>query len=202
MSRIPRSLGNVLSAAPAVRCRCYAWVGRLIRQKAKRGELHEGENCHGHLGRSSACRHWSSISAICASGLGDGPSQGSDLRLPGDLTDRHRKFDVPFLHIDGRQLTRIRMGGYVPIAVSPGQHKLTTTESLFGSDTGKIRGQAIVTVPAGATVYLRYSETFKTFEPVALPKGVYVNSTGNYRFEPVAASEAKSEMSGMTRLGR
>jgi hypothetical protein len=111
-------------------------------------------------------------------------------------------FDVPFLHIDGRQLTRIRMGGYVPITVSPGQHKLTTTESLFGSDTGKIRGQAIVTVPAGATVYLRYSETFKTFVPVALPKGVYVNSTGNYRFEPVAPSEAKSEMSGMARLGR
>ena len=110
-------------------------------------------------------------------------------------------FDVPFLHIDGRQLTRIRTGGYVPITVSPGHHRLTTTESLFGNDTGKMRGQAVVTVPAGATIYLRYSETFKTFDPVALPKGVYVNSTGNFRFEPVAPSAAKSEMSGMTRLG-
>lgn len=111
-------------------------------------------------------------------------------------------FDVPFLHINGRQLGRISMGGYIPITVSPGQHKVTTTESLFGGDTGKVRGQAIVTVPAGATVYLRYSETFKTFEPIVLPKGVFVNSTGNYRFEPVAASTAKSEMSGMSRLGR
>ncbi|MET0651817.1 MAG: DUF2846 domain-containing protein [Hyphomicrobiaceae bacterium] len=110
--------------------------------------------------------------------------------------------DVPFLHIDGRRLTRIRMGGFIPISVSPGQHKLTTTESLLGSDTGKVRGQATVTVPAGATVYLRYSESFKSITPIVLPAGVVVHSTGSFRFDPVTASTANSAMSGMSRLDR
>ena len=105
--------------------------------------------------------------------------------------------DVPFLHIDGRLLERIKMGGYIPIALSPGQHKLTTTESFFTNDTGKVRGQATVTVPAGTTIYLRYSETFKSISPIVLPSGVYVNSTGNYHFELVAEPTAKREMKGI-----
>jgi hypothetical protein len=35
--------------------------------------------------------------------------------------------DVPFLHLDGRRLARIRIGGYLAIPISPGRHKLTTT---------------------------------------------------------------------------
>ena len=42
-------------------------------------------------------------------------------------------FDVSFLHVDGRRATRISMGGYIPITVSPGQHKLITAQSLLGS---------------------------------------------------------------------
>jgi hypothetical protein len=108
--------------------------------------------------------------------------------------------DGPFLHIDGRRLVRIKMGGYISIPVAPGQHKLTTTESLFGNDTGEVRGQAAVTVPAGMIVYLKYSETFKSMSSIILPSGVYFNSAGNYHFEFVAAPTAKSEMNGMDRL--
>ena len=111
-------------------------------------------------------------------------------------------FDVSFLHVDGRRVTRISMGGYIPITVSPGQHKLMTTQSLFGSDTGKIRGQATVMVPAGATMYLRYSEGYKSFVPIVLPGAAFVVSSHYYRFERVTASVAKNEMAGMARLGR
>jgi uncharacterized protein DUF2846 len=104
--------------------------------------------------------------------------------------------DVPFLHLDGKLLTRIRIGGHLSVSVSPGKHKLTTTESLFGSDTGKIRGQAIITVPPGATLYLRYTEGFGTFVPIPLPQGVLVVSSGQFRFEAVARPEALVEISG------
>ena len=102
--------------------------------------------------------------------------------------------DVPFIHLDGRRLTRIRIGGHLSIAVFPGKHTLTTTESLFGSDTGKIRGQAVFAVPAGATLYLRYTEGFKTMMPIVLPKGAFLLSSGAYRFEAVAKSDALAEI--------
>ena len=108
--------------------------------------------------------------------------------------------DVPFLHVDSKRLGRIRMGGYFSFAVAPGQHKIFTTESFFGGDTGKVRGSATVTVPAGTALYLRYSETFGSITPIPLPIGVIVHSTGVYHFEPVAAATAKSEMSGMNQL--
>ena len=94
------------------------------------------------------------------------------------------------------------MGGYIPITVSPGQHKLMTTQSLLGSDTGKIRGQATVMVPAGATMYLRYSEGYNSFVPIVLPGAAFVVSSHYYRFERMAASVAKNEMAGMARVGR
>jgi hypothetical protein len=32
--------------------------------------------------------------------------------------------DVPIMHLDGQRLTRIRIGGYLNIPISAGQHKL------------------------------------------------------------------------------
>jgi hypothetical protein len=103
-------------------------------------------------------------------------------------------FDVPFIHLDGQRLTRIRIGGHLVIPISPGRHKLTTTESLLGSDTGRVRGETTFSTPAGSTLYLRYTESFKTFGPIVLPGGAFVESSGNYRFEPVAKSEALVEL--------
>src|SRR5438105_1326680 len=74
--------------------------------------------------------------------------------------------DVPITHLDKHRLARIRIGGSLAIPVSPGRHTLTTTESLLGSDTGKIRGETVFSVPAGTTLYLRYTESFKTFVPI------------------------------------
>jgi hypothetical protein len=108
--------------------------------------------------------------------------------------------DVPFLHLDGRRLTRIRIGGHIALPVSPGQHKLATTESLLGNDTGKVRGEATVTVPAGAILYLRYSETFKSIVPIVFPGGVAVITSGQFAFEPVPESEALGELAKTRRL--
>lgn len=110
--------------------------------------------------------------------------------------------DVPFLHLDGQRLTRIRIGGHIPLPVSPGRHKLTTTESLLGNDTGKVRGETTVTIPAGATVYLRYTETIKTFIPIILPGAVTVIMSGQFAFEPVPEPEALAEISNTRRLER
>jgi len=102
--------------------------------------------------------------------------------------------DVPIMHLDGQRLTRIRIGGYFNVPILPGQHKLTTTESLLGSDTGRVRGETTFSVPAGSTLYLRYTESFKTFVPIVLPVGVAVISSGDYRFEYVPEAEALAEL--------
>jgi Protein of unknown function (DUF2846) len=108
--------------------------------------------------------------------------------------------DVPIMHLDGQRLTRIRIGGYLNIPISASKHTLTTTESLLGSDTGRVRGETTFSVRAGSTLYLRYTESFKTFVPVALPAGVAVVSSGNYRFEYVPEAEARAELANTTAL--
>src|SRR5262245_43369223 len=55
--------------------------------------------------------------------------------------------DVPIMHLDGHRLTRIRIGGYLNLPISAGQHKLATTESLLGTDTGRVRGETTFSVP-------------------------------------------------------
>ena len=102
--------------------------------------------------------------------------------------------DVPIMHLDGQRLTRIRIGGYLNVPISGGQHRLTTTESLLGSDTGRVRGETKFSVRAGSTLYLRYTESFKTFVPIVLPVGVAVISSGDYRFEYVPEAEALAEL--------
>jgi hypothetical protein len=94
------------------------------------------------------------------------------------------------MHLDGQRLTRIRIGGYLNIPISVGQHKLATTESLLGGDTGKVRGETTFSVPPRSTLYLRYTESFKTFAPTVLPTGVAVAPSGDYRFEFVPEAEA------------
>jgi len=102
--------------------------------------------------------------------------------------------DVPFIHLDGQRLTRIRIGGHLVVPVSAGRHKLTTTESLLGSDTGRVRGETTFAIPAGSTLYLRYTEGFRTGVPIVLPGGAFLQSSGIYRFEPVPKSEALAEL--------
>jgi hypothetical protein len=41
---------------------------------------------------------------------------------------------------------------------------------------------------------LRYTEGFKRITPIALPTGIFVESTGEYRFEYVPEAEAVVEM--------
>ncbi|HEY2135314.1 MAG TPA: hypothetical protein VGH49_05465, partial [Xanthobacteraceae bacterium] len=41
--------------------------------------------------------------------------------------------DVSIVHLDGRRLTRIRIGGSLAVPVSPGQHTLTATQSMLGN---------------------------------------------------------------------
>jgi hypothetical protein len=100
--------------------------------------------------------------------------------------------DVPFIHLDGQRLTRIRIGGHLVVPVSAGRHKLTTTESLLGSDTGRVRGETTFAIPA--SLYLRYTEGFRTGVPIVLPGGAFLQSSGSYRFEPVPKSEALAEL--------
>lgn len=109
-------------------------------------------------------------------------------------------FDVPFIHLDGNLLTRIRIGGYLARRVAPGRHTLSTTESLFGRDTGKVRGETIFEAGPGATVYLRYTEHFKTITPIILPNAVFISSTGDFRFEMVDEPTALQELAETEQL--
>lgn len=109
-------------------------------------------------------------------------------------------FDVPFIHLDGERLTRIRIGGYLVKRVAPGKHKITTTESLFGRDTGTIRGETTFEASAGSTVYLRYTEQFATITPIVLPGATVITSTGDFRFELVDQSTALKELAETKQL--
>ncbi len=108
--------------------------------------------------------------------------------------------DVPFMHLDGRRLARIRIGGYAAIPISPGKHRLTTTESLLGEDIGKVRGETTFTVSAGSVVYLRYTEVFESIVPIVVPGAVIVATTGDFRFEAIPEAEARVELASTNAL--
>jgi hypothetical protein len=102
--------------------------------------------------------------------------------------------DVAFLHLDGRPLTRIRIGGYLAVPISPGQHKATTTQSMAGSDTGKVLSARSFSAHAGSTVYLRYTEGFSSFVPIVLPNTAVILSSTYHRFDAVPEREALAEL--------
>lgn len=112
-------------------------------------------------------------------------------------------WEIPYLHLDGRPVTRIKIGGHMAIPVSPGTHTLKTTESLFGKDTGKVRGQTKITVRGGSTVYLRYSESISSFVPIIIPGVVSIVHMGfKMGFEPVPNEQGKSELANTSALER
>ena len=108
--------------------------------------------------------------------------------------------DVPIMHLDGRRIGRIRISGHLAIPVSPGTHTLTTTESLLGGDTSRVRGQTTFTVAAGSTVYLRYTERIASMTPIITPVVTVIHTTGEYRFEAVPETEALKELADTTVL--
>lgn len=109
-------------------------------------------------------------------------------------------FDVPFVSVDGHRLTRIRIGGYLSIPLKPGRHSIRTTESLFGRDTGNVRGQTDFEVKQGAQIYLRYTEKISNLAPIPVGNNVVVASSGTYRFEAVNEAEAQQDLADTERL--
>jgi hypothetical protein len=110
--------------------------------------------------------------------------------------------DVAFLHLDGRRLARIRIGGYLAVPISPGQHKVTTTQSLGDSDTGKVLSERTFSAKAGSAVYLKYTEGFSSFVPIILPKTAVILSSMYQRFDAVPEREALAELAQTQALQR
>ena len=102
--------------------------------------------------------------------------------------------DVSFIHLDGKPLTRLRIGGYLAVPVTPGRHKITTTTSLLGADTGNVRAEAAVAASPGRKIYVRYTEAYANFVPIILPKVGALITQWEYRLEEVPESEALSEL--------
>jgi hypothetical protein len=102
--------------------------------------------------------------------------------------------EVAFLHLDGRRVARIRIGGYVAVPISPGHHKVTTTKSEGDSDSGKVLSQKAFSVRAGATAYLKYTEGFSSFVPIVLPKTAIILSSTYHQFDVVPEREALVEL--------
>jgi hypothetical protein len=108
--------------------------------------------------------------------------------------------DVEIVHLDGRRLGRIWMHGFINTGIAPGQHTLTVTESLLGNDTGKVLGETSFSAAPGENIYFRYSAGYSTFIPIILPAGAAVISSGYYKFEHIAESEALPELNGMKQI--
>lgn len=103
--------------------------------------------------------------------------------------------DVSIIHLDGRRLARMRIGGSIVVPISPGQHKLTTTQSLLSGDTGRVLGATTFAAAPGATIYERYTEGLGNVTATVMPKGgAYFEGSGEYRFEQVPETEALAEI--------
>jgi hypothetical protein len=102
--------------------------------------------------------------------------------------------DVSFVHLDGRALRRLRIGGYLALPLKPGPHEISATTSLLGADTGNVRAKAVVTVPPGGKMFLRYTEAYKSVVPIILPKVGGVIAQYEFRFEEVPEGEALGEL--------
>ena len=63
--------------------------------------------------------------------------------------------DVSIMHLDGRRITRIRIGGHIAFPATPGKHRLTTTESLLGDDTSADTGNASIRSGCSRTSFAR-----------------------------------------------
>ncbi len=65
----------------------------------------------------------------------------------------------PFFYLDDKLVAKLGTGSFVTFLVSPGQHTLTSKESILfvpSSESGKIAG----TFEAGKEYYFRYSKEF------------------------------------------
>ena len=102
--------------------------------------------------------------------------------------------DVSFLHIDGKPVGRINIGGNRVISVTPGEHKLRTSQSFFGSDTGKSVAEFAVTVSPDATSFVRYEEGLASLSVISVGKTTVGNGTGYFRFEKVEPNIARQEI--------
>jgi|GEM_PF-1120306 len=109
-------------------------------------------------------------------------------------------WDVPLLHLDGKTLTPMRINGYVVLPVDPGEHHLKTTEVLFGSDTGRIRGEIRLGLKQGTKVYLQYAESITSVVPIPSYQSVALVVSGAYSFQPVPPDVALKELAGTNRL--
>jgi predicted small lipoprotein YifL len=146
------------------------------------------------------------IITLAACGRAYGPQFQPDLTKPDagrarlyvyrpDTVIGSANADVSLMHLDGRRLTRMRIGGSVVVPISPGQHHLRTTQSLLGGDTGRVLGETTFTTAPGSTIYFRYTEGFKSVTATVLPKGGAVfEGSGDFRFEQVPEPEALSEL--------
>ncbi len=109
-------------------------------------------------------------------------------------------WDVPILHLNGKSLGPIRINGYMILPVQPGDNHIKTTEVLFGSDTGKIRGDIALSMEQGKTLYLKYEESIRSVVPIPAYNGVAVIVSGAYSFQPVPPETALAELEGTRRL--
>jgi surface antigen len=88
-----------------------------------------------------------------------------------------------YLNIDDRQVTRIKLGGYIALSTTPGPHTLTSTDfSTFGdTNTGKVMASARFTVTPGSVRCFRYTEGWKSLTAIPSNGTVFsrarVNST-------------------------
>ena len=69
--------------------------------------------------------------------------------------------DVSFVHLDGKPLTRLRIGGYLALPLKPGSHEILATTSLLGADTGNVRAKAIVNAPPGGKIFIGGLQGFR-----------------------------------------
>ncbi len=109
-------------------------------------------------------------------------------------------FDVPFIKLNGKTIGNIKIGGYYPLHVKPGRHTITTVESLFGKDTGRVRGKTVIEIGKGEVAYLKYGEYFKDITIIPLPYVIYFSSTGDFKFQYVEKQKALVEITKTKRL--
>lgn len=102
-------------------------------------------------------------------------------------------WDVPTLFLDDKPIGKVRIDGYLPIEVAPGNHSLHVMNSASGIGAQKNEiGRISISVKEHDVIYIRYELGIDSFLVPA--PGVAV-MTGKHAFQIVPSETAEREIS-------
>ena len=104
----------------------------------------------------------------------------------------------PRLYVNGNKIANLKMGGYIPVKVTPGMVNLSLVNTIFGAEVDKQYSLISFEIKAGEVMYFRYSQSISGFNNY----GGTIVADGNSHFVPINSEVADSEIKSYRLLKR